>query len=105
MTDVTIFGKGNMGTAIAAVLTKGGATVDPHHQRRHHSHDHRRHRDPGRAAPGDRGDRGRTTGISWPARSWSTSPTRWTSRPSTAWSCRPTAQSRRDRRALPIARS
>jgi predicted dinucleotide-binding enzyme len=27
MTDVTIFGKGNMGTAIAAVLTKGGATV------------------------------------------------------------------------------
>jgi hypothetical protein len=27
MTDVTIFGKGNMGTAIGAVLTKGGATV------------------------------------------------------------------------------
>src|SRR6478735_7035444 len=27
MTDVTIFGKGNMGTAIAAVLTKGGASV------------------------------------------------------------------------------
>jgi 8-hydroxy-5-deazaflavin:NADPH oxidoreductase len=28
MTDVTIFGKGNMGTAIADVLTEGGATVD-----------------------------------------------------------------------------
>jgi 8-hydroxy-5-deazaflavin:NADPH oxidoreductase len=28
MTDVTIFGKGNMGTAIADVLTAGGATVD-----------------------------------------------------------------------------
>jgi predicted dinucleotide-binding enzyme len=27
MTDVTIFGQGNMGTAIAGVLTKGGATV------------------------------------------------------------------------------
>ena len=27
MTDVTIFGKGNMGTAIAAVLRKGAATV------------------------------------------------------------------------------
>lgn len=27
MTDVTIFGKGNMGTAIAGVLGKGGATV------------------------------------------------------------------------------
>jgi len=27
MTDVTIFGKGNMGTAIAAVFTQGGATV------------------------------------------------------------------------------
>ena len=27
MTDVTIFGRGNMGTAIAGVLTKGGATV------------------------------------------------------------------------------
>ncbi|GAA3634456.1 NADPH-dependent F420 reductase [Microlunatus ginsengisoli] len=27
MTHVTIFGKGTMGTAIAAVLTKGGATV------------------------------------------------------------------------------
>ena len=27
MTDVTIFGKGNMGTAIAGVLSKGGATV------------------------------------------------------------------------------
>ena len=28
MTDVTIFGTGNMGTAIADVLTAGGATVD-----------------------------------------------------------------------------
>ena len=28
MTSVTIFGKGNMGTAIADVLTAGGATVD-----------------------------------------------------------------------------
>ena len=27
MTNVTIFGKGNMGTAIASVLSKGGATV------------------------------------------------------------------------------
>ncbi len=27
MSDVTIFGKGNMGTAIAAVLSRGGATV------------------------------------------------------------------------------
>ena len=27
MSDVTIFGKGNMGTAIAGVLSQGGATV------------------------------------------------------------------------------
>lgn len=28
MTTYTIFGRGNMGTAIAGVLTKGGATVE-----------------------------------------------------------------------------
>ena len=29
MADVTIFGNGNMGTAIDSVLSAGGATVDP----------------------------------------------------------------------------
>ena len=77
MTSVTIFGSGNMGSAIDEVLTAGGATVD-----------HIGSADPPGPVNGDIvilavyhtafRDIVDSTATSWPARSLSTSRTRWT---------------------------
>ena len=90
MTQVSIFGTGNMGTAIAGVLGEGGATVTHIGRTR-----------PPATVTGDIVVLAvpypavdailRRTGTSSPARSWSTSPTRWTSTPSTRSPCRPAA--------------
>src|SRR5215217_7925911 len=94
MTTVTIFGSGNMGTAIDQVLTAGGASVD-----------HIRSADPPGPVNGDIvvlavyhpavNDILESMPRSWPARSSSTSPIRWTWRRSTRWSYRHTVRSQR----------